>query len=133
MGDICFLTATEQPVSWDNAHTQCPQGYRLICESQVRYLLEKFYKNDLRKSYSYMVGKIESSSLDFSAQGFWTATEFSDSEAYAIEKDVSKKSIKGPVGISKSETRPCLCIAPGPKFQESPISDLQCLSKSLSN
>lgn len=133
MGDICFLTATNEPVPWANAHTQCPQGYKLICESQVRYLLEKFYKNDLRNSYSYMVGKIEANHLDFNANGFWTATEFSDSEAYALEKDAANKTIKLPQGISKSATRPCLCIAPGPKFQESPISDLQCLSKSLSN
>ncbi|PHN03588.1 ATP-binding protein [Flavilitoribacter nigricans] len=133
MGDICFLTATLEPVPWSNAHTQCPQGYKLICESQVRYLLEKFYKNDLRKSYSYMVQKIEATNLDFNANGYWTATEFSDSEAYAIEKDKANKSIKMPQGVSKSAVRPCLCIAPGPKFQESAISDLQCLSKSLSN
>jgi hypothetical protein len=133
MGDICFLTATKEPVPWANAHTQCPQGYKLICESQVRYLLEKFYKNDLRNSYSYMVGKLEATHLDFTANGFWTATEFSDSEAYAIEKDVANKTIKMPQGINKTATRPCLCIAPGPKFQESPISELQCLSKSLSN
>ena len=80
-----------------------------------------------------MVGKIEASDLTFDADGFWTATEFSDSQAYAIEKDKAGKSIRMPEGIDKSATRPCLCIAPGPKFSESPISDLQCLSKSLSN
>lgn len=133
MGDICFLTATKEPVPWASAHTQCPQGYKLICESQVRYLLQKFYNNNLSNSYSFMVRKIEAADLDIPAAGFWTATESSDSEAYAIEKDLVNKTIELPQGISKSETRPCLCIAPGPKFKDSPISELQCLSKSLSN
>lgn len=133
MGDICFLTATKEPVPWASAHTQCPQGYKLICESQVRYLLQKFYNNNLSNSYSFMVGKLEAANLDIPTAGFWTATESSDSEAYAIEKDVANKTINLPQGISKLESRPCLCIAPGPKFKDSPISDLQCLSKSLSN
>lgn len=133
MGDVCYLTATKEPVTWANAHTQCPQGYKLICANQVRYLLKTFYGNDLKKSYAYMIRKIEDTSISIDTKGFWTATEYSDTEAYAIEKDATGKAIKTPEGVDKSESRPCLCISPGPKFQNSPIRELQCLSKSLSN
>lgn len=125
---VAYLKACPTPVSWVEAQTSCGEGWKLVCSNQIRFLLDNYYGNDLKSTYSNWFNA-GSASLTYSPVGFWTATESTDNSAYAVE--TTNGMVRILANQSKEQKRPCLCIKEAEEYKKSGLSKLECLSKSL--
>lgn len=110
-----------------NACRQQGPGWRLPCVSEIDYILDEHYNYTKDPANAY--DNINGGSCPVSVDGlFWTATEASDQDAWAIHFDEDDHTVELESRVSKSRKLPCRCIKRDPTIETgTPI----CLDKEV--
>lgn len=108
-----------QRFDWLGALNECRKkghGWRLPCEGEMFFLLDKLYGGDSKNAYSNMVGfgdcfLINKNEYDLAQPNrYWTATESDDGHAWAVRFDHFSKEILFDYDTDKRTTLPCRCV-----------------------